>query len=439
MRVLTSDRRLVSVSPPLAVGRTLTGVTPSYAGRGSVPLLRDGDGIRRRVTYALIARTNPWVMTAINERAGIASRIPLHVFRPDPDGREGHRERVRGSGEGAVLVRLLEQPEPRVSARKWKRRLVGDVLTHGNAVAEIVYSPQVSRLRWHPWFDVDPEESVDRVDVERFHVPTKRRLGLGAITQADTVAGGQKRVIDGRDAVHFTISDDTETALGVSPLAALQATHALHEAAWRFARAFLEEGMFPSGVVELPPQATVEQAILTRELLNEINVGIERAGRPAVIGFGKWQQVMTSPEQAQLVELAKSSREEVSAAYRLPMMMMGDQSSPNRATAQVSRQAWIRDVVGEDVAVLESEINAQLVHPQRRWYEAGLFVEGQLAEQLRPDVEAEAKVIRDQVGAPIMTINEGRRIKNLPPLDDPRADKLVLAPGTPGGGSGGAD
>lgn len=431
MRVLTTSGRMVTVGHSTA-GMPIHSLLPTTSGRGSVKLL-DGEGGTRRTTYAVIARSNPWVMGAINERAGLASRVPIHVFRPDPGGREGYRERARAgdNGTGADLAALIATPEPRLSGRRFRRRKVGDILTHGNALAEVLTERGVIvGLRWQPWVDVTPVLSDDGLRVEAFKVPvTRDTTGLGLRRISET------RVVDVADALHFTIGDDTEQPLGVSPLASLHNTHALHDAAWRFAKAYLDQGMFPSGIVELDPKATLAQAQITRELIEELHTGVDRAGKPGVLGFGQWKQITATPDGAKLVELAKASREEVATAYRMPWL--GNQGEMNRATAEVARKAFIRDVVGEDVSVLETELNAQLVDPHARWAPAGVFVESQLGELLRPDLEALATVLEKQVGAPVRSINEGRALMNLPPLEGEIYDSIILNPGTPGTGAGG--
>jgi HK97 family phage portal protein len=432
MRIATTDGQMVSAGSLSTDG--LPGV--QGAGKGSVELLADVEtGERRHQHYAQVAKTNPWVMSSINERASLASRAPLHVFRPQ-EGGEG-RERVRpgDGGPGDGLARLLSLPGVRMSGQRLFRRVAADRLTHGNAFVEFVEDRgQVVGLRWQPWRDVDPLFSTDGLELYGVDVPIRRR---GSRSLLESRRGDQTRTISITDGIHLTINEDTEGPLGVSPLESLHATHALHEAAWRFARSYLENGMFPSGVVSLPEKATLQQAELTRELIEQLQTGIERGGKPAVLGFGEWQQVTATPEGAKLVELAKASREEVATAYR--MAWLGNVSEMNRATAEQARQAFIRDVVGEDVGVLEVELNAQLVEPGRRWSNAGVFVEAELGELLRPDMEAMANVIQSEVGAPVLTPNEGRELLNRQPLDDRRADRLVLNPGTPAaGGEGGA-
>ena len=392
----------------------------------SVALLPEADGSRRRVSYSEIARVNPWVRAAVNARAGVASRVPMHVFRPlDAD---GERERVRSTdgGAGAQLAALVESPG--VSGRRFRRQLIGDMLTHGNALAQMLFSGGlIAGLRRQPWDDVEPHLTDEGLDVESFEVPVERATsGLGRRLVSETTH------LDPADVIHLTLDDDTDGPLGVSPLAALHATHALHEAVWRFALQYLTNGVFPSGVVELPAQATQQAARYMVELMNELHAGLANAGAPLPVA-GKWHQVSASPEGARIIELAKQSREEVSAAYQVDLSMMGDTGNSNKATAIAVRQRFVRDIVGGDVAILESEFNHQLVRRQTRWRQAGLWVEANMWELLRPDAVELSQVIQREVGGPVLTPNDGRRLLNLRPLEDPRADRLILNPGTPDG------
>lgn len=382
-----------------------------------------------------MVKANPWARGAVDARGSVGSRIPLHVYRPkDGDDRPGARERVRAGdgGTGDRLAALMESPGDRLSGRRFRRRLLNDLLIHDNALVEKVYNGgQIVELRWHPWVDVDPVLSDDGLTVEAFVVPTRRRAGLWLtptpIDPADT------RVIDRDDVIHLVTSDETSGEagpVGLSKFSSLHATHALHDAAMRFATAYMDNGIFPTGVVELHAQASPAAAQATTELLSALHSTVENAGRPIAVS-GKWNQLMATPEGAKLVELAKYSREEIAAATRVPLPVLGDISSANRSTADSARSQFVRDVIGDDVAVLETELQAQLVLPNRRWASARLFIEGQLGEQLRPDLTELSEVLNRAIGGPWMVANEGRRLMNMPPLDDEHAERLILNPGTP--------
>lgn len=327
-----------------------------------------------------------------------------------------------------MLAALMENPEDRVSGRRFRRRLLGDGLVHANGLIELVRSGgSLVGLRWQPWADLDPVLSDDGLVLEAVKVPLTRDLN----TVGRLLRTSEMRVLDRADFIHLAWNDDTESPLGVSPLASLHYTHALHDAALRFAVAYMDNGVFPSGMVEVPPTATTDQLAATRRLIQALYAGPDRAGEPFV-GFGKWHQIMATPEGARLVELAQLSHEEVGAAFRTPLSQLGDTRETNKATSDSDRTRFVRDVVGEDVGILESEFNAQLVAPNRRWSSEGIVIEAQLAEMLRPDFEAMADVIEKEVGGPVATANEARKWIGLPPItDDDNADRLQLKPGTP--------
>jgi HK97 family phage portal protein len=434
VRVITADGRSVAV----AGHGVSTAAAQPWSGAGSVRLVDVTSGRRRTVRYAEIGRVNPWVRSAIDARSSPGSRVPMHVFRPLPPedhATRGDRERVRpgDAGPGVRLARLMASPAPGMSGRRFRRRLLNDVHTHANAFIEKVYAGgQLVELAWHPWVDVAPVPSSDGLSIEAWQVPVDRRDGLWLLGR--DLAGVEKRTIDAADAIHIVAVDDvdpdpTTGPLGVSPLASLHATHALHDAAMRFATAYMGKGIFPAGVVELHPQATPGAAAATREVLEALHAGVDNAGRPVALA-GKWQQIMATPEGAKLVELAEYSKSEVAAAYQTHLL--GEMTNANRASAQTAREVFVRDVVGDDVAVLESEFNAQLVAGNRRWSEAGLWVEGELAELLRPDLPARAKVYAQSKHW--ITTNEIRRRENLPPIDEEWANVPLRDPGTPGAG-----
>lgn len=408
------------------------------SGAGSTRLAKGLDGLRRRVRNAEVARANPWVRAAVNARTSVASRVPIHVFVPSTMTVNGtvrhYRERVRAGSAlvGADLAGLMVTPSPARSGRRWARTLLGDVLVHGNALLEEVTARgRLRQLVWQPWVDVKPHISPDGLSVEAYEVPTERHTG-GLWTPG--VRGvGPTRMLD-RDAVtHLVVEDDLEVRegpIGISPIESLAYTHALHDAAMRFALHYLDNGIFPTGAVELDKSATPELARATRELLAATHAGVEQGGAPLVFA-GKWHQISATPDGAKLIELAKFSREEVAAGFGMSLQQLGELSGSNRATAQVGRETFVRDVVGSDVALLETEFNAQLVGHYPRLSSAGVFVEGQLAEQLRPDLEARSR-IHARSGR-WMVPNEVRHVENLPPIDDPRADELTFDPGTPTG------
>lgn len=404
-------------------GSALTGQSAGW-----VSLAARADGSTPTVRFDRIARENPWVRQAVNRRARSAARVPIHVRVPAESGRGRQRVRPGDRSPAAGLAELLEHPSPGVSAMRLRRKVYGDVHVHGNGLLEKVKrASRVVELRWHPWIDVHVVMTEDGLGVEAIAVPTERSIGTDA--RVLSVGPGRWRWLSPDDVIIVNHGEDTAGPLGVSPIESLRFTHRLHDAVNRFVASILDESVVPSGFWGLDASVTPEQARLTREFLEDLHAGVDQAGKP-MVGWGKWQSFVPDAAASKIVELAEKSRAEVAAAYDLPTSQQNSENA-NRASSQVDRETWIRDVVGADVGMFEAELQAQLVRPSPAWRAADAHVEAQLAEQLRPDMVALSSVIVRQVGGPMMTPNEGRKLVGLDPLDDEEADHLILAPGTP--------
>lgn len=430
MKLLTRDAGEITAAAGRHVQASSHGDMPLQV-PSSVELLPGADGIARWVRYAEIYYTNPWVRRAVRARAAPVGRTPIHVFGPSnkPSPRPGERDRIRKSdaGPGAKLARLMDEPEEGVSPLRWRSRITSSRLIQGMAVTEKVRdrSGEVVQLRWWPWTWVKPI-IPDGLHLEGIKVPVDSPLNRRSLTSQGPNAS-KWRAVDRNDLVMWWGDDDTEGGIGRSPLESLASTHALHDAALRFALNYIGNGIHPSGVIEAPAGTPLPALQATRELLQQLYSGVERSGEPLMIA-GKWQQISATPEGARLVELSKACREEVAAGYGVPMSILGATSDTNKATAEVDRTRFIQDTVGEDEATLEAELNTQLVAKSPRWSAAGLWLEGQLGELLRPDMVERLKALESAKG--FMTINERRRVENLPPIDEPWADLPVLDPGT---------
>jgi len=83
-----------------------------------------------------------------------------------------------------------------------------------------------------------------------------------------------------------------------------------------------------------------------------------------------------------------------------------------------------QDSLGPWLAMIEEEIGLQLL-PEFEDRD-GVYVEFNIAEKLQGSFEEQVKAYQSSVGAPYMTRNEARARMNLPRVEDPGADQLVI-------------
>jgi HK97 family phage portal protein len=377
-------------------------------GVGSVQLIAASDQLRS-ITYSGVYRTNPWVWACVRAKARGLARFPLHVFELDAD---GNRTRVRSDlpstpgrlTAGAQLDQLLRQPDPGRSRHASLRSMVTSRLVHGNALWEIVRERgRITALRPHPW-----PRTVAADDRYELH---------------PSGWGGDIRRLAPEDVIHFGRHEDPDGPVAPSPIAPLSATLALYDAIARHLAAFFRHEARPSGHLEVPAGLTPEQQDRVRAAVMQLYAGPENAGKVAITS-GKWTSITADNEHSQVVELAKASREEVTAAFDVPPPLIGILERAIFSNVRELRSYWTRDIVGADASDVESELTAQLLSRQASW--SGLFLEFALAEHLRPDIEARAETYEKL--RRVLTIDEIRALENRRPLAIPGVTDVPLLP-----------
>jgi len=372
-------------------------------GIGEVRLIGSlGDPIQT-ATYEAIYRSNPWLWAAVNVKARTIGRLPLHVFELDES---SDRRRVRSDTPGTTsskpardLDELLRKPDPRFSRQALIRSTARSRLVHGNSLWEKIRAGgRVVECRRVPWRSASP-------------------IWADPLT-CQTVAGwkisegyGNTRTLSVDEVVHFGAGDDLDSPIATSPIASLRSTVALYEVMVRHLAKFFANHARPSAHVKVPSGLKQEQIDLIRSEILKLYQGASNAGQ-VVLTSGEWTPITASHEHTQILELIKLSREEVLAALGVPPPLAGVLDRAILNNVKELRSFYLRDSVGPDVDDFEGEIQSQLIDPEPRWQY--LFAEFQLAEQLRPDPQAESEILDKRLRW--ASIDENRKIQNLPPF-----------------------
>lgn len=369
-------------------------------------------GNLERSTYSKLYKTNPWVNAAVRSIAWGISRMPINVFELLAD---GQRERIRYDLPGQTgrpsrahdLDRLLHTAPAieRGGPQRRMRRTAVDYLVHGNAIWVIE-----SDGLWHvPWRKINVIEG-DTVPILGYEI----------------IGGTGNRMLAPEQVIHFCAGDDPDGPLGVPPMEALQNTLKLHEALQRHLVKFFENSARPSANLKLEKGATKEAMEFIRGQISDLYASPDNAGK-VIVTTGDFQSMTEGHDQSQIVELAKLSREEIAAVFRIPLPVLGSLENAIKSNVKELRQQYVRDVIGSWAPAIVDDLSAQLVAPDPAL--RGFFIEMDMDTHLTPDLEgmADSFVKLERT----MTTNERRRKMNLPDLTYPEADTV---PSVPGGG-----
>lgn len=210
----------------------------------------------------------------------------------------------------------------------------------------------------------------------------------------------------------------TDGLVGLSPIAVCRQAIGTGLAGDEAAARMFGSGMLIGGLVSSDEALTKEQAEEVKAGLKAKMSGVDKAGDIAVVNanlkFSPWTM---NANDAQFIETRIHQVEEVSRIYGVPPHLLGQTekqtswgtgvTEQNRGLSRYTLMAW--------TSRIEQRLSRLLSRPTSCEFDyAGL---------LQPSTEEEINLLIAQVAAGLLTLDEARKIRNLPPL--------AAAPATP--------
>lgn len=328
---------------------------------------------------------------------GAISSLPFPVYRRTETGRE--------RADHDIWWLLNEQPSQRFSAAVMWEYLAWSLLLHGDAFARIRrasgLSPKIVGIEpLHP-LAVTVQENDDRL---AYIVPD----GKGTI------------VLDQDDMIHVP-GLGFNGLRGLSPLryAARQA-FGLALAAEEYSARFFSNGARPDYIVTMDSKMSPDQSTVFRESWMARYAGLSNAHIPAILsGAGADVKKLTlSPEEAQLIATRSFQATDIARIYGVPPHMIGVTEKQTSFGTGIAEQSigFVKYTLQRHLVKIEQEVNRKVF---RR---SGLyFAEFNTAGLERGDYKSRNegyRIAAGRAGEPgWMTINEIRRLENLPPIE----------------------
>jgi len=354
------------------------------------------------------AKRSAAVYACVNLIAGTIASTPIPIFERTADGRR--------KVDHPLQWLLNEQPCPGMTAASMWEWLISSILLRGDGLCEIVRTSKGSN------------QIKALVPLERDQVVVSEATD-GRLIYAYREEGGKTRGILQEDILHFPGYGFNglrgESVIGYAGRQAIGTALAadLH------AGGFFQRGASPSIAIEYPagvaPKA--EQADFLRAQFDEKYSGIDNSHRPLVlVNGGKISQVSLSPQDSQLLQTRQWQVIDIARAFGVPPVLIGESektSSWGSGVEQILR-AFLTFTLNPRLVMIEQELNRKLWPTRERF-----FLEFNRQGWLEGDNAAQTDYLTKALGGPgaqgWMTINEVRRLKNLPPI--PGGDELTKA------------
>jgi HK97 family phage portal protein len=335
------------------------------------------------------------VYRAVSLIAGSIASLPMRTIVTNA---QGHTDRAKSfldtpAGPGNDVMTPFE----------FKETLLVHLLLHGNAYLGHVYGGVgqiVGLLPIHP-LAVTPE----------IHSET----GLKFFTVS--LADGTQRVLFSDQMTHIPALS-LDGIKGLSPLSLARNVFATSMAGDQAAARMFGNGMMVSGIVTPEEDLTAEEATTIKNDLRQRIQGSNNAGDIAVINrklrFDKWSM---SAEDAQFLQSREFQVEEVARWFGLQPMHLGqtDKQTSWGTGVQEQNRGLARYVLEPWTTRIQERLSRLLTGNKKAEFDYTAFVQ--------PDPETEIELLISQVEAGLLTVNEARKIRNLPPL--PGGDEIT--------------
>ena len=257
----------------------------------------------------------------------------------------------------------------------------------------------------------------------------------------------QKVPFDESEIIHFKFGNPNGTLYGTGPLAAIVETNITDQEIRKFETTLMKNMGRPEGVLETA--ATISKDVFDRlkEEWRNNYAGTNKVGKTIILENGlTYKPITFTPREMNYVVGRKMNREEIAAAFGVPMSKLTTEAV-NLANAYVGEHQYMQDTIQPRLRRIEEKLNEKLLP----MYDENLFIA--YDEVIPADKEFILKERTSNLGSYITTINEEREEMGKEPVDwgDVPLAPAGIAPlgsqaaapggapgseGTPGGGGG---
>lgn len=362
--------------------------TLSVADPAVAMLLGFGDATGFPVISEQAALNLSAVWRAVSLISGTIASLPLRTLQDDP---QGARQRVPS---------FLDNPAGpgRMTPYEWKELVFAHLLLRGNSYLQHLRNGAGAMTGLWPIHPASVEVAADAgaVGGKRFTV---------------ALDNGKQREFDGADMSHiYGLSLDG--LVGLSPITVARTSLGTGLAGDKAAAKMFQNGAMVSGLVTPDDDLDSDEALQIKRDLTAKMSGPDKAGDIAVVNRRlKFQQWSLSAEDAQFLQSRAFQIEEVARWFGLPPHLLAQtdkQTSWGTGVAEQNR-GLARYTLTPWTTRMEQRLTRVLPTTKLAEFDYTAFV--------KPSPEVEIPLLIQQVNGGLLTVNEARRVRNLPPVD----------------------
>ncbi len=330
----------------------------------------------------------PAALRAVTLLSGAVASLPLKVYRKKDGGREAATDQV--------AYRLLhEAPNPLMTPFTLKELIMNGLLLNGNFFAYIDYQAGRPAALW----PINPA-----------NVTVEQDRDTGAISYRVSTAKGVETV-QPTNMLHI-LGLTLDGIRGISPVTLARESLGGAIAELKHGQAFFKNGAAVSGVLQHPGHLGPDAAETLRQSWRDKYSGGDNAGKVAVLEEGmEFKPIALSNKDSQWLESRQATVLDVARIFGVPPALLGHLEKASYSSQEAQNQEFLTHSLRPWLTRIEQALERALLK------DGALYVEFTTGDLLRTDLKSRFDAYRTALAAGFMTVNEIRKLENMPAVE----------------------
>ena len=212
---------------------------------------------------------------------------------------------------------------------------------------------------------------------------------------------------------------------GISRVTALKDNFGLALALESYAARFFGQGASTQGIIEFPGNLTPEQAKQLVDGFDARHKGFRKSHKTGVLSGGaKYVNTSVENDKAQFIDSRRMAVEDVARAFNIPPHLLGLPGTNTYSSVEQNNIAFVTHTLRPIVQKLESAFTPLMANEPGG---STAFIKFTLDGLLRGDANSRFTAYSVGLQAGYLTINDIRRLEDLPPVDGGEIIRVPLA------------
>jgi HK97 family phage portal protein len=255
--------------------------------------------------------------------------------------------------------------------------------------------------------------------------PSKVEIRKNKIGDVVYVYEGEGKPLNKNEMIHIPDVVRPGEIRGISRVIALKDNFGLALALESYAARFFGQGATTQGLIEFPGNLTPEQAKQLVDGFDARHRGFRKAHKTGVLSGGaKYVNTSVENDKAQFIDSRRMAVEDVARAFNIPPHLLGLPGTNTYSSVEQNNIAFVTHTLRPIVQKLESAFTPLMVNEPGG---STAFIKFTLDGLLRGDANSRFSAYSVGLQAGYLTINDIRRLEDLPPVDGGEIIRVPLA------------